>query len=372
MKQNPASGPSAEDTMIDPVEIMLVAGCQKGRVDPEIYDLIAFGQRLQSMGAQSIGTQGIRAQSIGTGTMGVWILGDDVGPAAQDVARRTGVQVIAVQGKGLSGYLNETFRAVISREMEAVQPAFVCAGHTSRGWEWAPALAASTGAACVCGVDGLVESRGRICFQRDVYGGKAKGLYASSAATTIITVQPGVFKFDPPAKLPPPAPEILKKTTRLVSRTRFLGLKQGEADNSHMSSAPIIVAVGNGIGDQKNMELIHRLAKLLPRAEVAGTRIICDRGWLGYNRQVGVTGASVSPKLYLACGISGASQHVMGMRGAKFVIAINTDPLAPMFNEADICIVEDMIHFIPLLEDACARLAGNAEQDFVDSKTLRR
>ena len=155
MKLNPASGPSAEDTMIDPVEIMLVAGCQKGRVDSEIYDLIAFGQRLQSMGAQGIVT----------GTMGVWILGDDVGPAARDVARRTGVQVIAVQGEGLAGYLNETFRAVISREMEAVQPAFVCAGHTSRGWEWAPALAASTGAACVCGVDGLVESRGRVCFK---------------------------------------------------------------------------------------------------------------------------------------------------------------------------------------------------------------
>jgi electron transfer flavoprotein alpha subunit len=372
LKRHPASGPAAEDTMIDPVEIMLVAGCQKGRVDPEIYDLIAFGQRLQSMGAQGIGTQGIGTQSIGTEAMGVWILGDDVGPAARDVARRTGVQVIAVQGIGLSGYLNETFRAVISREMETVRPAFVCASHTSRGWEWAPALAASTGAACVCGVDGLVESRGRICFQRDVYGGKAKGLYASSAATTIITVQPGIFKFDPPAKSPPPAQSIHKEVVGSAGRTRFLGRKQGEADTSHISSAPIIVAVGNGIGDQKNMELIHRLAKLLPHAEVAGTRILCDRGWLGYDRQVGVTGASVSPKLYLACGISGATQHVMGMRGAKFAIAINTDPLAPMFNEADICIVEDMIHFIPLLEDACARLAGNAVQDFVDSKTLRR
>ncbi|MBT3258785.1 MAG: electron transfer flavoprotein subunit alpha/FixB family protein, partial [Deltaproteobacteria bacterium] len=107
-------------------------------------------------------------------------------------------------------------------------------------------------------------------------------------------------------------------------------------------------------------------------AAVAGTRIVCDRGWLGYNGQVGVTGASVSPDLYLACGISGASQHVTGMRGSGFVIAINTDPHAPMFNEADICIVENVIHFIPLLEDACARLAGNAEQDFIDLKTLRR
>jgi electron transfer flavoprotein alpha subunit len=330
--------------MFESVEIMLVAACHKGRVDSEIHDLIAFGRKLQDLGA---------------GAMGVWILGKDVGPVARDLAQRTGIQVTAVQSEGLADYLNETFRAVICREMEAIQPVFLCAAHTSRGWEWAPALAARTGAACVCGVDGLVESRGRICFQRDVYGGKVKGFYASSAETTIITVQPGIFKLDPPEKSSPPAPLIHKKATCPVGRTRLMGLKQGEADTSHITSAPIIVAVGNGIGDQKNMKLIHRLAKLLPHAEVAGTRIICDRGWLGYDRQVGVTGASVSPKLYLACGISGASQHVMGMRGAKFVIAINTDPRAPIFNEADMCIVEDMIPFIPLMEDAFAGLSDS-------------
>jgi electron transfer flavoprotein alpha subunit len=341
---NPENLSLAEGSTVDPVDIMLVAACHNGRADSEIYDLIAFGERLQGMGA---------------GAMGVWILGEDVEPAARDVARRTGIQVTAIRGEGFADYLNETFRAVISREMEAIQPAFVCAAHTSRGWEWAPGLAARTGAACVCGVDGLVESRGRICFQREVYGGKVKGLYASSAATTIITVQPGIFKFDTPAASPPPAPAIHKRVAGPAGRTRFMGFRQGEADTSHIRSAPIIVAVGNGIGDRKNMKLIHHLAGLLPRAEVAGTRIICDRGWLGYDRQVGVTGASVSPKLYLACGISGASQHLVGMRGARFVIAINTDPRAPMFNEADMCIVEDMIPFIPMIEEACARLSAD-------------
>lgn len=332
--------------MVDAIDIMLVAACEKGRVDSEIYDLIAFGQRLQGLGA---------------GPMGIWILGEDVDGVARDIAHGSGVPVSAVHGKGLSHYFNEAFSSVIAQEIDAVHPTFVCAAHTSRGWEWAPALAARMGAGCICGVDGIVESRGRLCFQKDFYGGKVKGLYASSAATTVITVQPGIFKFEPPAGTWSPGAVILKNAEDRLGRTRYLGLKQSETDTSDITAANIIVAVGNGIGDQENMALIHRLTQCLPRAELAGTRIICDRGWLGYNRQVGVTGAGVSPALYLAFGISGASQHVVGMRGAGFVIAINRDPSAPMFNEADICIVEDIIQFIPLLADACELLADKTD-----------
>ncbi len=330
--------------MIGPVGIMLVAGCHKGRIDPEIYDLVAFGQKLQTSGA---------------GAMGIWILGNPVDNAAQDLAEEVGLPVTAVQGDGLSHYLNETFRAAVAQEMEAVHPAFVCAAHTSRGWEWAPALAARTGAGCICGVDGLVEFRGRLCFQRDLYGGKVKGLYASRANTTFITVQPGIFKFEPRAEKFPSAPVIHKNARIPLGRSRYLGSKKAEADSTEITSATVVVAAGNGIGERENMALIHRLAKLFPRAEVAGTRILCDRGWLEYSRQVGVTGASVSPALYLACGISGASQHVMGMRGSKLVIAVNKDPAAPMFNEADVCIVEDITQFVPLLEEACDGLSEN-------------
>jgi len=332
--------------MMDPVEIMLVTACHKGRLDPEIYDLIAFGRKLQELGG---------------GAMGIWILGDGVDTAAQKLTEQVGLPVAVVQGEGLSHYLTETFCAVVAQEIKALQPVFVCTGHTSRGWEWAPAVAARTGAGCICGVDGLVEFQGRLCFQRDLYGGKIKGLYASSAETTVITVQPGIFKFEPPAEISPAAPVIRKDVSCPLGSSRFLGSKKAETDSTHITSAPIIVAVGNGLGDEGNMKLVHRLAKCLPRAEVAGTRILCDRGWLEYSRQVGVTGASVTPALYLACGISGASQHVVGMRGAKFVIAINTDPAAPIFNEADVCIVEDIIQFMPLMEDAFERLAKAIE-----------
>ncbi len=332
--------------MTDSVDIMVIAVCTHGRVHPETYDLIAFGQRLQALRA---------------GTIGIWVLGEDVDAAAQQIARQGGVHVTVVQCAGLSNYVNEAYGAILAEEITAVKPAFVCAAHTSQGWEWAPAVAARIGAGCICGVDGLVESQGRICFQKDVYGGKVKGLFSPRTATTVISVQPGIFKFTPTAGSSAGTVTHKRSTCRSV-QTRYLGTRQAGADTSDITTAPIIVAVGNGIGDQKNMALIHRLAQLLPKAAVAGTRIVCDRGWLGYNRQVGVTGASVAPALYIACGISGASQHVMGMRGAKFVIAINTDARAPMFNEADVCIVEDIIRFIPLIEDACAQRADSTEQ----------
>ncbi len=333
--------------MNDPVNIMLVARCRNNRLDPETYDLMAFGRRLQDFGA---------------GTMGIWLLGENVHEAAQHLADLSGLTVTVVQGEGLTDYINEAFRATIKQEIEAIRPAFVCTAHTSRGWEWAPGLAAQMGAGCICGVDGLIEKERNLCFLKDRYGGKVKGIYAADEGSTFITVQPGIFKFEPSKETATTAAVIHKTAAAPTGRTRFLGRKKAEAGPTLITSAPVIVAVGNGIGDRENMTLIHELARTLPHAEVAGTRIICDRGWLPYNRQVGVTGSTVSPALYLACGISGASQHVMGMRGSKFVIAINRDPGAPMFNEADICIVEDIVSFIPLLVKACRRIAENKTQ----------
>lgn len=327
--------------MPDPVDIMVVAETDKDGVHPEIYALIAFGRRLQSLGA---------------GAMGIWLIGGDVAGAAEEIAACSGIPVTAVQCAGWPGYVCEAYAALLGAEISMVKPSFVCVAHTSRGWEWAPGTAARIGAGCICGVDDVSASRGRICFQKDIYGGKVKGFFASHTATTLITVLPGSSAFTPSTNSPPGA-VTLKASSWSPENVRHGGTRPSGTDAADITTAPIVVAVGNGIGGRENMPMIHRLAALLPKAAVAGTRIVCDRGWLGYDRQVGVTGASVTPALYVACGISGASQHVTGMRGAKFVIAINTDPCAPIFNQADICVVEDITRFLPLLEAACARLA---------------
>jgi electron transfer flavoprotein alpha subunit len=129
--------------------------------------------------------------------------------------------------------------------------------------------------------------------------------------------------------------------------SRSLGIKQANTDTAGIGDANVIVAAGNGIGEKENLDFIHQLAALFAKSAVAGSRIVCDMGWLGYQCQVGVTGTTVSPQLYIACGISGAVQHVMGMQGSEFIVAINKDPSAAIFQVADICIVEDLTAFIP-------------------------
>jgi len=116
-----------------------------------------------------------------------------------------------------------------------------------------------------------------------------------------------------------------------------------------ITEAGVIVSAGQGLGDKENLDLIFQLAALFAKSAVAGSRIVCDLGWLEYRCQVGVTGATVSPQLYIACGISGAVQHVMGMRNSEFIVAINKDPAAAIFQVADIGIVEDLTTFIPAL-----------------------
>jgi electron transfer flavoprotein alpha subunit len=143
-----------------------------------------------------------------------------------------------------------------------------------------------------------------------------------------------------------------------VLMTRSLGIKQPEADTSGISEADVLISAGVGIGDEENLEFIYALADLFPKSAVAGSRIVCDLGWLEYKCQVGVTGATVSPELYVACGISGAVQHVTGMRGSGFIVAINTDPSAAIFHTADVCIVENLKTFIPVLIEEYKKLKG--------------
>jgi electron transfer flavoprotein alpha subunit len=132
-------------------------------------------------------------------------------------------------------------------------------------------------------------------------------------------------------------------------RSRSLGVKRVRTENAGLAQADVIVSAGRGIGKRENLDLIHRLAELFPRSAVGGSRPICDLGWLGYKHQIGQTGATVTPKLYIACGISGASQHLAGMRGAHFIVGINTDPHAAIFNVADVVVAEDVTTFIPTL-----------------------
>ncbi len=180
--------------------------------------------------------------------------------------------------------------------------------------------------------------------------GKLHLKITADTAPVVITVLPGAFQpadnavnrpgqvepvdFLPPAEEPGYYP---------------LGLASlHDADDADLEKADIIVAAGRGIGEEENLKLIQKVAAALPRAAVAASRPLCDLKWLPYSRQVGATGKTVAPRLYLACGISGAQQHLQGMQGSQMIVAINTDPRAAIFSYADYCIVEDVLTFLPV------------------------
>lgn len=314
-------------------DIVVIAAHANGQVCPETHDLIAFAAKLQELRP---------------GTIRLLVLGAAVEGIAETLARDSGHDVEALSCEELTQYCSEGYRNLLVRELQERPPAFICALHNSQGLDFAPAVATALNAACITGVTGFFDRPGGLVFQKHVYGGKIKGDVRAATESCVLTVQPGAFKFETGAT---PSPGTVTRRTAAcrLEHTQMHGTRPAEADTSTLTEARVIVAAGNGVGDPENMELIHALARLFPKSAVAGTRTVCDRGWLDYSQQIGVTGATVSPDLYLACGISGAVQHVMGMQGSKFVIAINTDERAAIFNEADICIVEDLTQFIPLL-----------------------
>jgi len=336
--------------MTPSTDIVIVASHINGRGNPENYELLTVARRLKAHPP---------------GDIRILVIGDNTRELADTLARQTGEAVAATDCPELSQYSGEAYRRLLVQEFEQRPPAYILALNNSQGLDFAPAVAAELNASCITGVTDLSETEKGLCFQKHVYGGKIKERIRPRAGVCVLTIQPGAFARDGEAA-PEAGPVSHQIRPALLEKTRLLGTRAAAGDTSAITEAKVIVAAGNGVGEEANMALIHQLAGLFRKSAVAGTRTVCDQGWLDYSQQVGVTGATVSPDLYIACGISGALQHIMGMQGAAWVIAINSDQRAAIFNEADICIVEDLTRFIPLLleiwENKKAQQAPNKEE----------
>jgi electron transfer flavoprotein alpha subunit len=301
-----------------------------------------------------------RFQRFSPGEIQFVVIDQNPEPVAARIAADTGCNVMGLQVPGLPAYNGEVYCRLLVSLWRDMRPEIICTAHSYQGLDFAPALAARLQAACVTGVDELQEIEGRLCLRRPVHGGKLVQMVAARTETTVVTVQPGVFRPEPGRPVKPGSVTIEPRPCR-ADRVQRLQVKPPQGGASAVSEADVIVAAGRGIGEVENLELIRQLAAVFPKSAVAGSRIVCDAGWLEYNRQVGITGATVAPSLYIACGISGAVQHVTGMRGAGFVVAVNTDPQAAIFNEADICVVEDLRQFIPAFVELCPPSARKEE-----------
>jgi electron transfer flavoprotein alpha subunit len=314
-------------------QIIVIAEHADGQINPVTYEMIAFAKKLQASMSLNIK---------------VIILGAEILKPSTEIAENSGLEVMAFDIPQLHDYNGELYCRVLAEHLIAAPPAYVCIAQTSRGLDFAPALAVELDSACISGIEDLLPAKDGVCFARPLYGGKAVAHIRADTKTAVLIVQPGVFK--PNRQTTAKSGHVTLKPVAIEPEWwHALGLKHLDTDTAGISEADVVVGAGQGFGDKENLELAHRLASIFPKSAVAGSRIVCDLGWLEYGCQVGVTGATVSPRLYIACGISGAIQHVSGMRGSELIVAINKDPAAAIFQVADICIVEDLLTFIPTL-----------------------
>ena len=322
--------------MIQSGAIVVIAEHFQGEIRPVTHELVCFAEALQEV--RPAGIQ-------------ILVLGEKVEGLAKSLAKTTGKDVLGILAPQLTRYNGQAYKSVLYDVLRKDPPAYVCVAHSSRGSDFAPGLAMRLKAACVTGVSSISAQEDVICFSRDIYGGKISAEMVSYAKTTVLTLQPGSYG-PTPKNNQITGTVYLKSITVIPQVSTTLSTTAFQTSDLDLSIARVIVSAGRGIGEAENLQIIRNLASVIPQSVVCGSRPVIDMGWMTYDRQVGVTGATVTPDLYLACGISGAAQHVSGMKGSGFIVAINTDPMAAIFNLSDICIVEDLKTFIPVLLEA--------------------
>jgi electron transfer flavoprotein alpha subunit len=284
----------------------------------------------------------------------VLVLGAKVSGVASELAAASVAEVVTVEHEALEPYTADGYTAALAGAIGQLSPAAVILPHTYQTRDFAPKLAARMERAILTDVIAVKKSGGDSVFVRPMFQGKLTADVAPlGPAPHFITFQIGAFRGDRATRGASPAPvraldvSLDASTIRQKPEPPFQETRQ----TVDLSQAERIVSVGRGIKEASNMPLAQALADALG-AELAASRPICDAGWLPMERQVGSSGQTVAPKLYVALGISGAIQHLVGMKGSGTIVAINKDADAPIFEVADYGIVGDLFEIVPLLTAA--------------------
>ncbi|HEY3927308.1 MAG TPA: electron transfer flavoprotein subunit alpha/FixB family protein [Candidatus Koribacter sp.] len=302
-----------------------------------------------------VGAQQLAAE---TGwTLEAVVVGENAATIAKEIADKKVAKVYAIEGAKLTPYTPDTFAAALKKFIEEKKPRLVLMPHTYQVRDFAPKLATTLGSTLISDAIGYRKDGDRVLFTRQMFQGK----FAADVAFTgpgphFATFQTGAFRAD---KLESGAAAPIESVNAEVAEVRnkpeevFKEAKQAV----DLTQAEIIVSVGRGIKEQKNIELAKQLADALG-GEIAASRPICDAGWLPMDRQIGSSGQTVAPKLYLALGISGAIQHLVGMKGSRSIIAINKDSEAPIFEIADIAVIGNLFDIVPPLIEEVKKAKG--------------
>ena len=315
--------------------ILVIAEQRDGRLNRASWEAIAGAQQLAAASNEPI----------------VVALPGDAASAAGELAAAAVAEVVVLASPALAAYTADGYTAACQAAIGELAPSVIVLPHTYQTRDFAPKLAARLDRAIITDVTAVKADGGRAVFVRPMFQGKLMAdVVPQGPAPHIITFQIGAFRPDAAARGAAPAP------VRTLAVTVDAGAIRQKPDAPFqearqavdLSQAERIVSVGRGIKEQANIALAKELAEALG-AELAASRPICDAGWLPMERQVGSSGQTVAPKLYLALGISGAIQHLVGMKGSSTIVAINKDPDAPIFEVADYGIVGDLFEVVPAL-----------------------
>jgi electron transfer flavoprotein alpha subunit len=314
--------------------ILVVAEQREGKLNRATWETIAGAQVLA-----------------GGMPIKVVVIGGTTGDVPADLASADVAEILVAEHESLEPYTPDGFAMALQAIVEQAAPAFVVLPHTYQTRDFAPSLAARMGKSLVTDVTGVSGVGSSATFSRPMFQGKlSAAVMPQGTAPHFVSFQIGAYRADSVQK--GSAPAAVTKVAVVLDAAKIRQTPEAPFQEAQqavdLSQAERIVAIGRGIKAQEHLAIIDTLAKAFG-AEVAASRPICDSGWLPMDRQIGSSGQTVAPKLYVALGISGAIQHVVGMKGSRTIVAINKDAEAPIFEVADYGIVGDLFEIVPAL-----------------------
>ena len=319
------------------MKILVIAEQREGKWNNVSFETLAAAQQIASQ---------MKASVSGA------VVGKGVGPLADQLSGYQLDEVLLVEHELLEKYTPDGFSIALHQVIKTIKADLILLPHTYQVRDFAPKLAASMGKGMIGDCVGYRQESSKLVFVRQMFQGRTvSDVVFAGEPPWIATFQAGAFRADLSAKRASGKAPVQNVSVALKPeqiRTKPLELFREAKQAVDLTQAPILVSIGRGIKAPENIPIAEKLAKLLG-AEICASRPICDEGWLPMDRQIGSSGQTVAPKLYLALGISGAIQHVVGMKGSRTIAAVNKDQNAPIFEIADYGVVGDLFEIVPAL-----------------------
>ncbi len=316
--------------------ILVVAEEREGKLNRASFETIAAAQAIAAETGWAVE---------------VVLPGQNLSALTAELATKKSSIVLALEGPALAAYTSDAYVFALKQLISERQPKLVLFPHTYQVRDFAPRLALALDRTLISDAIGYKYEAGKLIFTRQMFQGKfVADVSFGSDGPWLATIQIGAFRGDQAEAGASPVETVAAAAAEGSPRVTPHEVFQEAKQAVDLSQAEIIVAVGRGIKEQKNLALAESLAQVLG-GEVAASRPICDAGWLPLERQIGSSGQTVAPKLYVALGISGAIQHIVGMKGARSIVAINKDSEAPIFEIADVGVVGNLFDIVPALTE---------------------